>query len=385
MADQDRWRNEARRYGDADFDRDRAYGSRDYGRGEDYRGGESRSYRSDWRDQGSDYQYGRGQDDYGRSQAPGGYGRGHDRNSDYGYGGGGYGAYGSGQAGFGGGYGGQDFGGGWRGGVRSDWNTQGIGRQDYDRDYRGSQGRDYTADLYGRDYWGGQGGYQTGAGQSYGRHGYGYGGTYGYGGGQVHGRGGQSYGPAYGSPSYGSQSYGGPDYGRADWNRDNRGGQDRGLWDRARDEVSSWFGDEDASRRRERDHTGRGPKGYTRSDERIREDVSDRLSDDYAVDASEIEVGVASGEVTLSGTVGSREEKRRAEDIAERVSGVSHVQNNLRVNRNRSASGQWNTGETGTHGEFDTVSTGGSIGSASGARTSNTGTGTQAGARKSGA
>jgi hypothetical protein len=78
-------------------------------------------------------------------------------------------------------------------------------------------------------------------------------------------------------------------------------------------------------------HRGRGPKGYQRSDERIREDVSDRLTDDPVVDASEIEVGVAGAEVTLNGTVASRTEKRRAEDIAEDVTGVTHVQNNLRV------------------------------------------------------
>jgi hypothetical protein len=35
--------------------------------------------------------------------------------------------------------------------------------------------------------------------------------------------------------------------------------------------------------------------------------------------------------VTLSGTVDNRDAKRRAEDIAERVSGVKHVQNNIRV------------------------------------------------------
>jgi osmotically-inducible protein OsmY len=79
------------------------------------------------------------------------------------------------------------------------------------------------------------------------------------------------------------------------------------------------------------DHRGRGPKGYQRSDDRIREDVDDRLSDDPYVDASEIEVSVSNGEVTLSGTVDGREAKRRAEDIADRVSGVRHVQNNLRV------------------------------------------------------
>jgi Flp pilus assembly secretin CpaC len=49
------------------------------------------------------------------------------------------------------------------------------------------------------------------------------------------------------------------------------------------------------------------------------------------IDASEIEVAVQNREVTLTGTVRDRNEKRRAEDIAESVTGVSHVQNNLRI------------------------------------------------------
>jgi osmotically-inducible protein OsmY len=112
--------------------------------------------------------------------------------------------------------------------------------------------------------------------------------------------------------------------------------QDRSWWDRAADEVSSWMGDEDAERRRRMDqarsgHYGKGPRGYTRSDDRIREDVNDRLTDDWQLDASEIEVVVGNCEVTLNGTVNSRDDKRRAEDLAENVSGVRHVQNNLRV------------------------------------------------------
>jgi len=79
------------------------------------------------------------------------------------------------------------------------------------------------------------------------------------------------------------------------------------------------------------EHRGRGPKNYTRSDARIAEDVNDRLSDDSWLDASEIDVKVVSGEVTLAGAVHTREDKRHAEDLAERVSGVKHVQNNLRV------------------------------------------------------
>ena len=79
------------------------------------------------------------------------------------------------------------------------------------------------------------------------------------------------------------------------------------------------------------EHQGRGPRGYQRSDDRIREDISERLTDDAMIDASEIEVAVQNREVTLTGTVRDRNEKRRAEDIAESVSGASHVQNNLRI------------------------------------------------------
>lgn len=76
---------------------------------------------------------------------------------------------------------------------------------------------------------------------------------------------------------------------------------------------------------------GRGPKGYQRSDSRIREDVSDRLTDAADVDASEIEVTVNNGEVTLSGTVRTREEKRRSEDLTDTVTGVREVHNSLHV------------------------------------------------------
>ena len=112
-----------------------------------------------------------------------------------------------------------------------------------------------------------------------------------------------------------------------------QGREERGLLDRAGDEVASWFGDEDARRRREMDtgHRGRGPRNYSRSDDRIREDISERLSDDPRLDATDIEVSVSGGEITLDGTVDSRFARRHAEDLAESCSGVRHVQNNLRV------------------------------------------------------
>ena len=78
-------------------------------------------------------------------------------------------------------------------------------------------------------------------------------------------------------------------------------------------------------------HAGRGPRGYQRSDERIREDICDVLCAHGYIDASDIEVTVANGEVTLVGIVRERPEKRMAEDAAEQVSGVREVHNQLRV------------------------------------------------------
>ena len=86
-------------------------------------------------------------------------------------------------------------------------------------------------------------------------------------------------------------------------------------------------------------YAGRGPKGYRRSDERIREAVSEELSRDGDLDASEIEVSVKDGEVTLEGTVPDRGSKRRAEDLIHRQPGVRDVHNRLRVAVQRDGSG----------------------------------------------
>jgi osmotically-inducible protein OsmY len=82
-----------------------------------------------------------------------------------------------------------------------------------------------------------------------------------------------------------------------------------------------------------RSHVGRGPKGWKRSDERVRDDVSEVLERHHEIDASEIEVKVENGEVTLSGTVEDRRAKRLAEDIIEGMPGVTEVHNQIRVRR----------------------------------------------------
>lgn len=74
---------------------------------------------------------------------------------------------------------------------------------------------------------------------------------------------------------------------------------------------------------------GRGPKDYRRSDERILEDVNERLTRHGQLDATPIRVSVNQGVVTLQGMVDSRRAKRMAEDTADSVSGVIDVNNQL--------------------------------------------------------
>jgi len=208
-------------------------------------------------------------------------------------------------------------------------------RQRYGQRYRGAY--DYERDR--SDFRSGPSGESVAFGHGYDP----YGGQ--------HGRGSQRSGGQYGEDWRSRQGVGG-NIGR-DWGRQDLGyrgyegvyggtyggdwDQGRGWWDRTRDEVRSWMGDDEAERRRridemrQRSHYGRGPRGFTRPDERIREDVCDRLTYDWSVDASDMEVTVSNGEVTLTGSVESRHSKRRAEDIVDNVAGVRHVQNNLRV------------------------------------------------------
>ncbi|HEX6866501.1 MAG TPA: BON domain-containing protein [Caulobacteraceae bacterium] len=138
--------------------------------------------------------------------------------------------------------------------------------------------------------------------------------------------------------------------GRNEYDERGRGGEyadepeGRSWLERAGEKVSAFFGAEG-----EGQHRGRGPKGYRRSDDRIREDVSDRLTDDPWLDASSIEVEVNECEVVLKGAVNSREDKRRAEHLSEAISGVRNVQNHLRVEDGRSAATSTYSGEQATN------------------------------------
>ncbi|MDC0717194.1 BON domain-containing protein [Nannocystis bainbridge] len=79
------------------------------------------------------------------------------------------------------------------------------------------------------------------------------------------------------------------------------------------------------------DHTGRGPRGYRRSDESIRDDLHVILTAHDEIDASDVEVLVERGEVLLRGNVRRRATKRLVEDIAYQIGGVRDVTNLLRI------------------------------------------------------
>ncbi len=139
----------------------------------------------------------------------------------------------------------------------------------------------------------------------------------------------RDYGSPYaGRPSYEEQAY---RPGAFSNRSGGRGSYSEPSYDQGRYASSQY--DPQTGHRRE----NRGPKGYKRSDERIREDVCDRLSHQWDVDASEVEVQVSNGEVTLTGSIADREQKFRVEHIADGVGGVNEVHNQLRVKRESGA------------------------------------------------
>ena len=111
-------------------------------------------------------------------------------------------------------------------------------------------------------------------------------------------------------------------------------------------------------------YRGLGPQNYTRSDERIREDLNERLTDADDIDARGLMVEVSNGIATLSGNVEQRWMKHRAEDIVENCSGVRDVRNQIQVGS--SSSSTQSTGKSGTAVGSSTTRTSGSSGSSQG-------------------
>ncbi len=220
----------------------------------------------------------------------------------------------------------------WRSGrgYRERWGSSDDNRRVHPQHfYDPSYGNDYSSftseDYGGRDFYAGRGGVARGM-RSGGM------------------RSSESYRPEYGMTRWFGDDHDNHRHHDSDYGEWRSYGERRGFLDKAGDEIASWFGDEDAARRREMDHAGRGPSDYIRSDERIREDVNDHLTRDPGLDATNVSVSVTEGEVTLNGTVHDRWSKRRAEDVADRVSGAKHVQNNLRIAGQGTFAGSSTTG-----------------------------------------
>ena len=133
----------------------------------------------------------------------------------------------------------------------------------------------------------------------------------------------------YGTPVFYSRPRG------SEWERrpENAMGREASADEWTRQSRGYGYGATARSRRESFGHMGRGPKGYRPSDERIRDQINERLTMHPEVDASEVEVRVENGMVILTGTVEDRHAKRLTEDIAEDVFGVDDVRNELRVRR----------------------------------------------------
>jgi osmotically-inducible protein OsmY len=122
---------------------------------------------------------------------------------------------------------------------------------------------------------------------------------------------------------------------------------------------------EDSAQSRAR---GRMPRSYTRSDERVREDICERLAAEPRVDAADVSVHVRDSRVVLEGTVPERRMKYVIEDIAAECLRANDVDNRITVVRDRQSGstgagaastselGNW-AGTSGTTGRPTGVST----------------------------
>lgn len=83
----------------------------------------------------------------------------------------------------------------------------------------------------------------------------------------------------------------------------------------------------------------RPPRGYVRSDERIREDLCERLMTDPYVDATDVSIAVHAGVVHLEGSVAERNMRYALESVAASCIGVKDVENHVRVQGGTVAAG----------------------------------------------
>jgi len=83
-------------------------------------------------------------------------------------------------------------------------------------------------------------------------------------------------------------------------------------------------------------HRGKGPMNFAYSDEKLRERICEMLADHDLIDPSNVDIQVKSGEVTITGTIEDRHQKRLIEDMVDNVPGVQDIHMSVKVDRNRS-------------------------------------------------
>jgi len=69
------------------------------------------------------------------------------------------------------------------------------------------------------------------------------------------------------------------------------------------------------------------------SDQRIVQEMDDHLAEHSYIDATAIVVTVKDGVLTLDGSVPDDDQKHYAEEVAQKVSGVTQVQNRLKIKK----------------------------------------------------
>lgn len=94
------------------------------------------------------------------------------------------------------------------------------------------------------------------------------------------------------------------------------------------------------------------PRHYRRSDERVREEICERLADDARLDVTDVSVDVKEGRVMLEGTVPERRMKYVIEDTAAECLGANDVENRIRV---RAHAASYHGEESGSTSEMSSA------------------------------
>jgi osmotically-inducible protein OsmY len=127
-----------------------------------------------------------------------------------------------------------------------------------------------------------------------------------------------------------------PGYG--DWQRHSTGATSgaRGQEGFGNPGENTWGEEQFRAERREeqgRRQTNSGPRARRKSDDSLREEIREILTADPELEATDIEVEVEDGAVTLRGAVVDSDARLLAEELVESLAGVREVHNRLRVER----------------------------------------------------